>query len=129
VCCLLQVQYIVSCIAASEYLGSDTKLDDWAFSQWDISALFGSVPLNHKGMKKGKVNGMPPTVFNKVTQVCVVFYLMNYSEAAAVVYRTRTKHVRCWCPTQVAPSLATSSAHPQTGSRPTAAPTGAAVNL
>jgi hypothetical protein len=67
--CRLQVKYIVACIAASEYLGSETKIDDWAYSQWDISALFGAVPLNHKSMKKGKVNGMPPQIFNRVTQV------------------------------------------------------------
>lgn len=67
-----QVKYIVACVAASEYLGSETKFEDWSYSQWDISALFGAVPLNHKSMKKGKVNGMPPQVFNKVTQVCAV---------------------------------------------------------
>lgn len=64
-----QIKYIVSCIAASEYLGSNTNVDDYAFSQWDISALFGAVPLKHKSMKGGKVNGMPPEVFNRVTQV------------------------------------------------------------
>jgi hypothetical protein len=66
---LLQVGYIVSCVAASEYLGSKTKIDDWAYSQWDISSLFGSVPLNHSSMKGGKVNGMAPATFNKVSQV------------------------------------------------------------
>jgi hypothetical protein len=70
--CRLQVKYIVACIAASEYLGSETKIDDWAYSQWDISALFGAVPLNHKSMKKGKVNGMAPQIFNRVTQVGTV---------------------------------------------------------
>lgn len=69
VCACLQVKYIVSCIAASEYLGNTTKMDDWAVSQWDISVLFGAVPLKHPNIKKGKVNGMPPTVFNKVSQV------------------------------------------------------------
>jgi hypothetical protein len=65
----VQVKYIVSCIAASEYLGSNTTSEDWAAGQWDISTLFGALPTKHKFIKKGKVNGMPPEVFNKVTQV------------------------------------------------------------
>lgn len=68
-CCALQVKYIVACVAASAYLGNATKVDDWALSQWDISALFGAVPVQHKNIKKGKVNGMPPATYNKVTQV------------------------------------------------------------
>lgn len=63
------MQYIVSCVAASEYIGNATKIDDLAVSQWDISSLFGAVPLEHKNIKKGKVNGMPPKVFNTVSQV------------------------------------------------------------
>lgn len=65
----MQVQYIVACVAASEYLGNATKVNDWALSQWDISALFGAVPEKHEKIKKGKVNGMPPNIYNKVTQV------------------------------------------------------------
>jgi hypothetical protein len=36
----------------------------------DIASLFGAVPLKHAKLgKKGHVNGMPPKVFNAVTQV------------------------------------------------------------
>lgn len=63
------MKYIVSCIAASVYLGSNTTSEDYAAAQWDISTLFGALPLKHKSIKRGKVNGMPPEVFNKVTQV------------------------------------------------------------
>lgn len=68
---LCQVEYIVSCVAASEGIFSDTKSEDWALSQWDIAALFGAVPLSHPKMKGGMVNRMPPQVFNRVTQVHV----------------------------------------------------------
>jgi hypothetical protein len=67
-----QVAFIVSCIAASEPLLKDTKIDDWAMAQWDIAALFGAVPTEHPMLgKKHKVNGMPPEIFNRATQVCL----------------------------------------------------------
>lgn len=94
VCCP-QVKNIVACIAASEYLGSETKLEDWSFGQWDISALFGAVPLNHKGMKKGKVNGMPPQIFNKVTQVCLVLQPQCKVHFSLIAWRRPTP---CWLP-------------------------------
>jgi hypothetical protein len=45
--------------------------------QWDVSGLFGAVPLQHKSFKAGKVvgTGLTPTQFNEATQVRIVFGL------------------------------------------------------
>jgi hypothetical protein len=39
--------------------------------QWDVSGLFGAVPLEHKSFKAGRVvgTGLTPVQFNEATQV------------------------------------------------------------
>lgn len=64
-----KVPVIVACIAGSEAINGDVKIDDWSFGQWDISGLFGATPLNHPKMKNGQVNGMSPQEHNRALQV------------------------------------------------------------
>jgi hypothetical protein len=53
--------------------------------QWDVSGLFGAVPLQHKSFKNGKVvgTGLTPTQFNQATQVCIGCQVFLAVHAAA----------------------------------------------
>ncbi|KAF6255568.1 hypothetical protein COO60DRAFT_1661215 [Scenedesmus sp. NREL 46B-D3] len=66
-----RVQAIVACVASVEPLLPNTTADHWAAIQWDVSGLFGAVPLQHKSFKAGKVlgTGSTPEQLNRASQV------------------------------------------------------------
>ena len=46
-----------------------TNATAWAASQWDVAGLFGAVPREAPGIKRGRVNGMRVDDFNAFMQV------------------------------------------------------------
>lgn len=64
-----RVERIIVCFASNKPL--DTNATAWGAYQWDVSGLFGAVPINDSQIRNGQINGVPVPLFNSVMQVCL----------------------------------------------------------
>lgn len=70
-----RVQHIVACVSSNKPLNSN--ITSWAAYQWDVSALFGAVPVNDSQLRNGSVNGVPVPVYNRALQVSLAAHAVG----------------------------------------------------